>query len=247
MGHEFEVRKEFELDATMEQVWEAIATGPGVDSWFMGRNQVEAGTGGTVRTVFGGIDLTSTVTAWDPPKRFAHHSGESEDGRFVAYEFLVEGRDSGGTTLRIVTSGFLPGDDWEAEFEAMTMGFDLFFRTLAEYVTWFPGRTATPVTAFGPPVSDWDRAWAVLTAELGLAGPVTAGDRVRLAPEGLSPVDGVVYVVNPHTLGVRARDGLYRFLRGFQGAMVAGHHVFSDIDQERAERAWGGWLSRLFA
>jgi uncharacterized protein YndB with AHSA1/START domain len=34
--HEFEIREEIALDATPEQVWEAIASGPGMDSWFMG-------------------------------------------------------------------------------------------------------------------------------------------------------------------------------------------------------------------
>lgn len=42
MLHEFDLRKEITLDATPQQVWEAIATGPGIDAWFMGRNQVEA-------------------------------------------------------------------------------------------------------------------------------------------------------------------------------------------------------------
>jgi uncharacterized protein YndB with AHSA1/START domain len=41
MAHPFEIRNEIEVDATPEEVWEAIATGPGVDSWFMGRNEVE--------------------------------------------------------------------------------------------------------------------------------------------------------------------------------------------------------------
>ena len=40
MGHDFETRNEITVDATPEQVWEAIATGPGIDSWFLGRNQV---------------------------------------------------------------------------------------------------------------------------------------------------------------------------------------------------------------
>jgi uncharacterized protein YndB with AHSA1/START domain len=35
---EFEVREAIELEATPQQVWEAIATGPGLDSWFMGSN-----------------------------------------------------------------------------------------------------------------------------------------------------------------------------------------------------------------
>ena len=33
------------------------------------------------------------MTAWDPARRFAYRSGEAADGRFIAYEFLIEGRD----------------------------------------------------------------------------------------------------------------------------------------------------------
>jgi uncharacterized protein YndB with AHSA1/START domain len=248
MGHDFETSREFDLDATPEQVWEAIATGPGIDSWFMGRNDVQAGEGGTVRTAFGGYAPESTVTAWDPLKRFAHHSGEAPDGRFMAYEFLIEGRAAGSTVLRVVTSGFLPGEDWESEYEAMTAGFDLFFGTLAEYVTHFAGRTATPVTAFGPPVADWSRAWAVLGDALGLTGPPAVGDRVRFTPDGLAGVDGVVYLTNPDALALRTDDALYRFLRGFRGPMVASHHLFSgDGSSGGAERAWQAWLARTFA
>jgi hypothetical protein len=42
----------------------------------------------------------------------------------------------------------------------MTAGGALYFRTLVEYVGHFTGRSAVPVTAFGPPVADWDRLWA---------------------------------------------------------------------------------------
>lgn len=70
---------------------------------------------------------------------------------------------------------------------------------------------------------------------------------MRFAPAGLAPIDGVVYFVNPHTLGVRADDALYRFLRGFQGVMVVGHHIFSgDVDEKQTERSWQSWLDRLF-
>jgi uncharacterized protein YndB with AHSA1/START domain len=41
MTHEFKLEHEVELEATPDQVWEAIATGPGVDSWFMGRTEFE--------------------------------------------------------------------------------------------------------------------------------------------------------------------------------------------------------------
>lgn len=247
MGQEFEGRDEIEIDASPEQVWEAITTGTGMDSWFMGRNEVEPGEGGTVRTVFGAYTPESPVTAWEPLKRFAYRSSEADDGRFMAYEFLIEGRD-GGSVLRIVTSGFIPGEDWEEEYDAMTKGGEMFIRTLVEYLTYFPGRFATPITAFGPPVTDWEQAWASLNSALGLPGTPGEGDRTRFMLDGFGPVEGVVYFVNPDTLGLRTNNALYRFLRGIHGAFVAAHHIFADdVDQEQTEQAWRSWLTRLSA
>ncbi|MGW7480754.1 SRPBCC family protein [Nonomuraea muscovyensis] len=243
MGHEFELPQEALVDVTPEEVWQAIATGPGIDSWFMGRTEVSRD--GVVRTAFGGGALPdSTITAAEPPGRLAHTSAVGEGGRFVAYEFLVEGRDQGGALVRLVTSGFLPGDDWESEYEAMSHGLAMFFATLVEYLTHFRGRTATPVTAFGPPVRDWPRAWQVLHGELGLPSPPARGDQVKIAPAGLPPVEGVVYFANAQTVGVRTPDALLRFLQGFPGFMMASHHVFSG---DPAEAAWGAWLERLYA
>lgn len=248
MGRKFEGHREDELAATPEQVWDAIATGPGIDSWFMGRNEVEPREGGTVRMSFGGYTPEHTVTTWEPLKRFAYQAPAAEDGRFIAYEFLIEARQGGTTVLRSVISGFLPGDDWEEEYEAMTRGGEMFFRTLIEYLRYFPSQTATPITAFGPPVVDWEHAWSVLHRELGLTGPITEGDRVRFNPVGLPTIEGIVYFVNPHTLGLRATDAMYRFLRGFRGGFVVAHHVFSDkMQQKNSEQAWQDWLARLFA
>ena len=147
MGHQFAQHHEAEVPASPDEVWAAIATGPGIDSWFMGRNEVTAG---AVRTVFGEYTPELEITEADPAHRFAYRSGQAPDGRFIAYEFLIEGRAGGSTVLRTVTSGFLPGEDWADEFEAMTLGGELYFRTLVEYLTYFAGRFAAPVTAFGP-------------------------------------------------------------------------------------------------
>ncbi|SEF15783.1 SRPBCC family protein [Jiangella alba] len=241
MGHRFESAHQADLDATPEQVWDAIATGPGIDSWFMGKADVEPGPDGSVRIDFGGYAPSYDVTAWKPGERLAYGETPEPDGRFVAYEFLLEGRDHGSTTLRVVASGFLPGDDWADEFEAMSRGHEMFFQTLFEYLAHFAGRTATPVTAFGPPVADWDVAWARLHDELGLTAPVRAGDTVRLPDE-----DGVVYYVNADTLGVRTGDALLRFIKGFRGPMIASHHVFADDAHRHTDAAWQSWLTRVF-
>jgi len=241
VGYEFELTDVAEVGATPEQVWEAIATGPGIDSWFMGRNEVEGGTGGTIRGAFGGYRPEYRIREWDPSEKLAYGSDTAPDGRRIAYEFLIEGRAGGSTVIRCVTSGFLPGDDWEDEFEAMTTGGELFFRTLVEYVTHFAGRTATPVTAFGPPVGDWDEAWTRLGAALDLPARPAQGDRVRIGQEG------VVYAVNDQTVGVRTPDAMFRFVRGFQGAMVACHHLFTPgADAAVEEKTWGDWLNRVF-
>ena len=84
MSHEFEVREEITLTATPDQVWDAIATGPGIDSWFMGRNEVEPGPGGTARTHLPGFAMESTITAWEPGQRYATRTGTAPDGAFMA-------------------------------------------------------------------------------------------------------------------------------------------------------------------
>jgi len=157
MGHQFTEHDAAEVPASPEEVWAAIATGPGIDSWFMGRNEVKPGADGIVRTVFGDYAPESPITEWDPARRFGYRSGQAPDGRFIAFEYLIEGRAGGSTVLRAVTSGFIPGDDWADEFEAMKLGGALYFASLVEYLTHFPGRFAAPVTAYGPPDPDWPR------------------------------------------------------------------------------------------
>jgi hypothetical protein len=214
----------------------------------MGRSEVQSGPGGTVRTVFGEYAPELGVTAWEPARRFAYRSGEAPDGRFIAYEFLIEGRAGGSTVLRTVTSGFLPGDDWAEEFEAMTLGGEMYFRTLVEYLSYFAGRFAAPVTAFGPPGTSWARDRALLCRALGLPEEPRPGDRATLIRNGTELVEGVLYFANAHTIGVRTQDALYRFLRGFAQPPIAAHHLFAeDADPAQAERAWGAWLDRTLA
>lgn len=244
--HEFRLVHDIDLAATPEQVWEAIATGPGIDSWFMGRNQVDP-EAGTVASAFPGLDdePPATITAYEPERRFAYRTPEGEDGTFMAFEYLVEGRDGGSTALRFVHSGIL-GDGWEEEYDALKKGNPLYLRTLAQYLEHFPGRTAVPVTAFGPQQRDQDQVWAAVTRALGLTKDVHEGDEVRFSLNGLE-IRGVVDTLGaPSFLGVRTPDALLRFV-GRGGVILTGHHVFADVDPARAQQAWSEWLASVFA
>ncbi len=249
MGKAFELEHRIDVEATAEEVWEAIATGPGVDAWFMGRNEIEPHQGGRVRMTLRGETDEATVTAWEPPTRFASRTPEATDGAFHAFEYIVEGRQKGSTVVRWVHSGFL-GENWEQEYEGLSEGDPMYFDKLRVYLTYFRGRTATPVSAFGPVVPDRDEAWRTYRRGLGLEGPVAMHDVVHLTPAGLPELRGVVDWVSRDFLGVRTDDGIFRFMHisVFGGPTGVGHHVFVDgLDQAETERAWGEWLSGLFS
>jgi hypothetical protein len=122
----------------------------------------------------------------------------------------------------------------------------MYLHQLGEYLAYFRGRRVTPVSAAQPQSGDREQAWAVIRRGLGLPGPVSHGDLVRLRPAGLAPIEGVVDYLSPSFLGVRTDDALYRFIYGLGGVVVVGHHLYTDADQQEAEAAWQSWLARLF-
>ena len=217
-----------------------------MDGWFIGTgNQVEPGLGGTVRIEVGGALSESAITAWDPPGLFAHRSAAAPDGSLHAFEYTVTGHDRGTTVVRLVHSGFL-ADDWESEYDALNEGDYMYLHQLAQYVTWFRGRTAKVVVALRPD-TERDRGMAILYAALGVSGEVAADDRVRFAPEGIPLIEGVVDFVSPSILGIRTNDALYRFTFPM-GVVYLGHHIYrDDVDVPGSAAAWQAWLDRSFA
>ncbi|WP_406193041.1 SRPBCC domain-containing protein [Kitasatospora sp. NBC_01560] len=245
MTHPFEIELEAILPATPEQVWEAIATGPGIDSWFMGRNEVEPREGGIAAMATGGHREEAVVTAHEPGKRFATRTAAAADGRFMAFEYLIEGRDGGSTVLRVVHSGLL-GDDWQDEYDALRRGWPFHLHTLREYLAHFPGRVGVPVFAVAQPAGrSAPEVRAALTAALSPAAPVVLGARVTAAPTGLPPLDGEVVWADDERFELRTTDGLYTFHHG-SGVALMFHHLFGPAT-EGAEAAWQQWLTGVLA
>ncbi len=237
MGHHFEAATEFEVPASVEEVWDAIATGPGVQSWFLGRTDVEPGVGGIVSMAMGEYRPRSEITAWEPGERFAHRQPPLPDGRFMAYEFLVEGRDRASTVVRMVTSGFLPGDDWADEYEAMRQGGAFYTASLREYLTHFAPRTCDPLNLWGEGLSTWDETRARLDRLLGIAD-----GRAQADVDGIGRIDGVVFHENDQTIGIRTDDALYRFIHAIDKTFMLAHLRYAPGEQD-----WAGWLAKNFA
>ena len=247
MPQPFEIAQEMDVDATPEEVWDAIATGPGMDSWFLGHMEIEPRQRGEVRWTLGGETMGSTVTTWDPPNRIVTTGSEIQDGSRHSFDYTVTEREGGRSNIRYVHSGML-GGDWEAEYEAMQEGDPMYFFKLAQYLNHFKGRFAATVDLFGPVVEDEEKVMAGYRRALGLGDDVAVGDRVSLTPQGVAPIDGEIDCLSRHFIGVLSNDAIYRFIHGFTGATMVGHHFFAlDADGEQLGRDWQSWLDRTFA
>ncbi|MGW1916888.1 SRPBCC family protein [Streptomyces sp. NPDC002076] len=245
MTHPFEIELETTLPASPEQVWEAIATGPGIDSWFMGRNHVEPREGGVAGMETGGHREEAVVTAYEPGKRFAIRTATGADGRFMAFEYLIEGRDKGSTVLRVVHSGLL-GDDWEDEYDALRRGWPFHLHTLGEYLAHFRGRTGVPVFAMAMPGErPAGEVRAALASALSLPTSITVGTPVHAEPKALPALDGEVVWADDERFEIRTGDGIYTFHHGTSGGPVLMFHHLFGPDTDGAEAAWQQWLTQL--
>jgi uncharacterized protein YndB with AHSA1/START domain len=240
MAEEFEVRWEGELPATPQDVWDAITLH--TDGWLW-RIEYEPRIGGAERGLSSG---GGTVTAWDPPRHFATRA-ESADGWWNELDYVLEPRRS-GTHLRFAHRSVF-AEDYDRQLDACRQHTAFYNHSLGEYACHFAGREPTYVAAHGPEASARG-GFAELRRALGVAGNVTAGDRVRLTPAGLESIEGVVDYATDAFLGVRSADALYRFYgRDAWGWPVSvAHHLFADgADKAASEQAWSDWLDRVFA
>jgi uncharacterized protein YndB with AHSA1/START domain len=244
-----------EVPGTPEQVWEAIATGPGISSWFL-PTDVEEREGGAYITHMGETDSPGTVTEWAPPRRFAYEEPDwaalaGHEGAAVTplrSEFLVEARSGGTCVVTVVSSAFGTGADWEQEFlESMEQMWVPFFDNLRFYLTHFPGQHATTLSVEG----SFDApAPAVLAAMRDAIGATAAGK-----PFDLHGLTGEVEQLSDVRVLVRLADPLPGLLQlwsapgGDSNAVGGvGGWIFADRAPayvERNQAAWKAWLDSL--
>ena len=154
-------------------------------AWFL-PTDCEERLGGRLVTHMGPEDAPADIVGWDPPRRFVYTEDISgvpgaEAGAVtpLVSEFLVEARSGGTCLVRVVSSAFGVGADWEQEFIAdMKDGWVPYFEQLRLYLRHFPGQRATTFTiAHGVP-GDATAVRAAVHAALGGDHP---GDRIELA------------------------------------------------------------------
>ena len=186
---------EFEVPGTPEEVWQAIATGPGISSWFVPA-EIEERDGKPVamKLKFGpDMEIRGAITAWDPPRMFTGEGEVYGGSPPVATEWNVEARAGGVCLIRIVHSLFASTDEWDNQLEGAAGGWAGFLNILRIYLTHFRGQRAAIMQVTTPIASTEAEAWETLTEALGIKG-VSVGQRWT-TPAGVSPLGGVVELV----------------------------------------------------
>jgi uncharacterized protein YndB with AHSA1/START domain len=240
--HDDTIEVAAEVAGTPEEVWELIATGPGIATWFMPA-QVDGREGGTIELRHApGDDGVSRgrITAFEPPHRLQF---EEDPGDWtMATEFLVESRSGGTCVVRVVTHGIAAVD--EGFRDGLVSGWTQALATLRIRLDGFADRPSAfrRVWAARGDVA-LDDAWGEAAGALGLAG-AAVGDRVAADDPRFA---GVVEAVTDHGVVVHTSDpdGVLRLAgTGFGGrtSIVVDRYIYADEDAEAAvaadERAW---------
>ena len=238
--------------ATPEEVWQAIATGPGISSWYV-PHTVDEHEGGAAMASFGPgseMQVPGRVAVGKPPRRVVFDDGEGAGG--LAFEWLIEARDGGTCVVRLVNTGFGFGDDWDGQYDGMSEGWLLFLLNLKLHLEHFRGQTATAAL----PTAMWSgprgETRAALTTELGIPRAPIVGDRIQTGAEDAPTLAGTVVEVASWRLallvdqpaagtailavegtGAEVGVSIWSYLYGADGAVAA----------QRDEPRWAKWLS----
>jgi uncharacterized protein YndB with AHSA1/START domain len=190
-----------EVAGTPEEVWAAVATGPGISSWFV-PTTIDERVGGATTSTFGEgpeMLIPGVVAAWEPPHRVRFESAAPEAG--MAFEWLVEARGQGTCVVRLINGGFGSGEAWDAQFDGMSQGWLLFLHNLQLHRAHFPGRigvSALPMAMLPGPRA---HAWATLLSAAGLTATPSPGERVRTGGDAPA-LSGTVVEAEPWRLSL---------------------------------------------
>lgn len=270
------VEAEVEVPGSPEEVWQAIATGKGISSWFVPTTS-DGRVGGKTISSFGpGMDAVGTIREWNPPHRFVAEA-EERPGTVVT-EWIVEARTGGTCIVRVVHRWFAETDDWDAEFEGHAYGWATsFFRILQVYLTHFSAQkcSAFALSAFSeaPP----SETWRIIKRALNIDEQAQRAASTPDAPVLAGTVESLA-VTDPELLRIRDSAPLIQAtLEGMDGdnpelllrldrpapgiahmfVMPIGHqtlvsmrfYLYGDegaAAASHAEQEWSDWLAARF-
>ena len=248
---------EIEVPGTPEEVWQAIATGPGVSSWMVPTEFEEKnGKPVAVKMNFGpGMEISWPITDWEPLRKWATQSEGIQGSPPFANEWRVEARAGGVCIVRFVQSLFASTDEWDDQMEAGIAAFRAFFRALRIYLTHFRGQHSTIMQFVVPFAGAEAEAWGALTSAVGVKG-ASIGQRWA-APAGVPAFGGVAeyFTENPYDALLRLDKpgpgiaALGAFNCGGPSMVAMSFYLYGDQAAATVAREtplWRAWFQERF-
>jgi uncharacterized protein YndB with AHSA1/START domain len=253
------VEMELIVPGTPEQVWHAIATGPGYTAWFTPAT-IDERVGGPIHFNMGeNGESKGEVAVWEPPSRFGYVERDwAGDAPPLATEITVTAKSGDRCIVRMVHSLFASTDDWDDQMEGFESGWPGYFEVLRLYLSHFAGMRAAVASAMTSVEKPHLDVWKQLTDELGLAA-ANVGEE-RTAPRTPEKLSGIVERVE------QADRQRYMLLRlnepspgiAFIGTCSAGDttgasmafYLYGDNAERQAaesEPSWRNWLEETFS
>jgi uncharacterized protein YndB with AHSA1/START domain len=212
------IETQMDIDAPVEAVWKALTDAEELTNWFPLRAEVKPGVGGHIRSVWSEKqDWTAPIGAWEPNQHLqviwceATPPEEAEQakkaGFFVpmriAVDYYLEARAGGGTTLRLVHSGFSTDSAWDGQYDGTVRGWAFELRGLKHYLENHPGTRRVVVQAKHVIEGiTLDEAWQRLMSTDGLLAEGTidglrVGDRYTFTTSAGDRFEGEIRMINP--------------------------------------------------
>ena len=259
------IQVEVEVPGTPEEVWQAIATGPGITSWFV-PTEMEIGKDGKPAKMTlhfaPGMDSVANITAYEPPRRLAAEDPWGPGSPVVATEWTVEARKGGTCVVRVVHSHFADTDDWDDQLGGTETGWPGFFSILKYYLAHYRGQRSAGMQALGMSSASVPETWTKLLRALDLSD-AREGQKVKASADGAT-LSGVVSEVIPvHSAAKHEQAGMQiRLDAPAPGMLALGAHncggpamamlsfyLYGDCADAVAKRdaaTWQKWMAKEF-
>ena len=149
-----------DLQATPQEVWNAIAEADGIVKWFTPEARVTPGAGGEIWLSWGGeMSGASKIEIWEPGKHLrtleAAHPGMAPK----VIDWYIETAEGGSTRLRLVHSGFGADAKFDGEYDSTTGGWTTYLLFLENWLNRHRGESVVTITeSFIGPMDRGD-AW----------------------------------------------------------------------------------------
>ncbi len=194
------IEQEYRIEAPIERVWDAVATGEGLERWFPMRAEVvppdAEGKGGTVSMWWGDFGGASTITEWKPMERYSAHA---EGYGTMTFELRA---DKGETIFKVIQSEIPDGPEWDGIYDSTTRGWNTECRALRHYMKFHEGTERRVVWAVHPIGSDaafaeaWDRLMGAVDSKGEMPSGLKEGDAYSVTMATGQELEGIVEYTN---------------------------------------------------